>query len=69
MNESNKVYTHTIDYAAGERKNIGTFALESFDCRGMYFISMKQMSWERYKMHVRNQALEGSGDFVFGGNT
>ena len=69
LSESNKVYTHTIDYAAGERKNIGTFALESFDCRGMYFISMKQMSWERYKMHVRNQALEGSGDFVFGGNT
>lgn len=63
--DSDIIYTYNINYDDGERKNIGIYGIETFDCPGMYLISMKQMSLDKYEFDSKNQSLEGSGEIVF----
>ena len=65
LGDSNVIYNYTIPYPA-EEKNIGIYGIQTFDCPGLYFISMKQYSYSKYELDKKNQSLEGSGEIVFG---
>lgn len=65
LGDSNVIYDYTIPYPA-EEKNIGIYGIQTFDCPGLYFISMKQYSYSKYELDKKNQSLEGSGEIVFG---
>ena len=66
LTDSDIVTTHKINYAGGERKNIGIYGLQTFDCPGLYLISTKQCSLYKHQLDRANQSLEGSGEIVFG---
>ena len=66
LTDSSIVATHDINYEAGERKNIGIYGLQTFDCPGLYLISTKQCSLYKHQLDRANQSLEGSGEIVFG---
>ena len=65
LGDSNVIYDYTIPYPA-EEKNIGIYGIQTFDCPGLYFISMKQYSYSKYELDKKSQSLEGSGEIVFG---
>lgn len=65
LGDSNVIYNYTIPYPA-EEKNIGVYGIQTFDCPGLYFISMKQYSYSKYELDKKSQSLEGSGEIVFG---
>jgi hypothetical protein len=66
LTDSSIAATYNINYAGGERKNIGIYGLQTFDCPGLYLISSKQCSLYKHQLDSANQSLEGSGEIVFG---
>ena len=65
LGDSHILYDYTIPYP-NEEKNIGIYGIQSYDCPGLYLISMKQYSYTKYELDKKNQSLEGSGEIVFG---